>query len=408
MSRLATIRDATNALAEQLRNAHKPYAGARFRAAFLKEDSRFLTGSVMFCPEEVPSRPVADYGVLLLAEEWQSDWTEALNLFSRILSGQAAIAGQTIKAGFAASDFEHRPSTSYGMGTGGWSGWEMRSHYDSGPNPIQPNLQDSMLGFGLRPYRGGNQAINDWIFDLRTDNPGGDVPNSSYLVTFLPDTRARVVGALWTPGKLNLSLEINIPSDQVELQILPLGSVRLPQVSAAASGAMELEIPHDSRELLIYLVHRDGDSIMTVHLRHVYESFGAVPKELIAKSKAESDLGKGEGDQIEFKPFISPNDAKETEIVDTVIAFANTSGGRLYVGINDRDASPQGVGELCKVFKVRDALARTMAQVHARAIDTRTANAVAYVATSLLRAIEVADLEAKLAEFDGRTAARRY
>ena len=45
---------------------------------------------------------------------------------------------------------------------------------------------------------------------------------------------------------------------------------------------------------------------------------------------------------------------------------------------------------------VKNALATTMAQVHNRSIDTRTANTLAYVATGLLRAIEVADLEAKL------------
>lgn len=114
MSRLGTVSDATNALREQLSKAHKPYAGARFRAAFLKEDSRFLTGSVLFGPEEIPSRPIADYGVLLLADEWKSDWKEALDLLSQILSGEAGIAGQKIKAGFSCSDFDHRPTTSYG------------------------------------------------------------------------------------------------------------------------------------------------------------------------------------------------------------------------------------------------------------------------------------------------------
>jgi hypothetical protein len=42
---------------------------------------------------------------------------------------------------------------------------------------------------------------------------------------------------------------------------------------------------------------------------------------------------------------------------------------------------------------VRDALAKTMAQVHDHKMEARTANALAYVATSLLRAMEVADLE---------------
>ncbi len=50
---------------------------------------------------------------------------------------------------------------------------------------------------------------------------------------------------------------------------------------------------------------------------------------------------------------------------------------------------------------VRDSLARTMAQVHAHQIEPRTANALAYLATSLLRAIEVSDLEKRLDELEG-------
>ena len=45
---------------------------------------------------------------------------------------------------------------------------------------------------------------------------------------------------------------------------------------------------------------------------------------------------------------------------------------------------------------VRDALAETMARVQARKMDTKTANTLAYVGTSLLRAIEVSDLETRL------------
>jgi predicted HTH transcriptional regulator len=68
-------------------------------------------------------------------------------------------------------------------------------------------------------------------------------------------------------------------------------------------------------------------------------------------SRAERDLAKGEGDQIEFKPFISSRDPKEGEIVDTAIAFANTAGGRIFVGVADRDASPQGIRGLLQAFR---------------------------------------------------------
>jgi|SRR5579859_310977 len=45
---------------------------------------------------------------------------------------------------------------------------------------------------------------------------------------------------------------------------------------------------------------------------------------------------------------------------------------------------------------VRDALANAMAQVHGRKMDAKTANALAYLGTSLLRAIETSDLESRL------------
>ena len=351
--RLATPRDAINGLAERLRKAHKHYAGARFRAAFLKQDMFFLTGSVVFWTEELSVQPTADYGVLVFADHWQSGENEALNMLSQVLSGQGEISGQKIRPGFGFSDLEDHSSIPFGIGTGGWSGWEMRSFHDPGlaSNANQNYLQDSILGFGLRPYRGGNQAINDRVFGLSTSDAGGSIPYPNYLVTFLPDTRARVLSALWTPGKLDLSLEINVPSNEVELQILYLGSAVLPPVTEATTGSLELSVPGDTREILVYLVHRGSECIATAHLRHVYASFGRVPKELVAKSKIERDLAKGEGEQIEFKPFIAPNDPKETEIIETVVAFANTSGGRIYVGVADRDASLLGSVPLRKAFK---------------------------------------------------------
>ncbi|SRR2546425_417733 len=52
--------------------------------------------------------------------------------------------------------------------------------------------------------------------------------------------------------------------------------------------------------------------------------------------------------------------------------------------------------------QVRNVLAETITQVRRRKLDTRTANALAYVATSLLRAIEVGDIEGRLKELEER------
>jgi hypothetical protein len=53
---------------------------------------------------------------------------------------------------------------------------------------------------------------------------------------------------------------------------------------------------------------------------------------------------------------------------------------------------------------VRDVLANTMSQVHSRKMDVRIANSLAYLSASLLRAIEVADLERRLVSLESERA----
>ena len=51
---------------------------------------------------------------------------------------------------------------------------------------------------------------------------------------------------------------------------------------------------------------------------------------------------------------------------------------------------------------VRDLLAQAVAEVKMRKLDTRTANALAYIGATLLKAIEVSSLESRLAALEGR------
>ena len=68
--------------------------------------------------------------------------------------------------------------------------------------------------------------------------------------------------------------------------------------------------------------------------------------------------------------------------------------GRRAAAVPQPDAAPMEPPRTAG--DVRDALANAMAQVHARKMDAKTANALAYLGTSLLRAIEVSDLEGRL------------
>jgi hypothetical protein len=101
-----------------------------------------------------------------LLQRMRCDQVEQFLLFSfcplpmaslRGQPGQREIAGEKVRSRFAQSDFAHR---AFNFGNRGWSGWEMRSNYETSPTGHeQPLNYGAILGFGLRPCLGAEQAI---------------------------------------------------------------------------------------------------------------------------------------------------------------------------------------------------------------------------------------------------------
>ena len=91
-------------LGEHLRSLHKPFAGAHFRVAFIRENGlRFLTGSVEFQDRHTAARGEVDYGPLVFVEEWAHDQWEAQARLFRLISGQEKIGGHEIESVFPQS-----------------------------------------------------------------------------------------------------------------------------------------------------------------------------------------------------------------------------------------------------------------------------------------------------------------
>ena len=81
-------------------------------------------------------------------------------------------------------------------------------------------------------------------------------------------------------------------------------------------------------------------------------------------------------------------------------------GRKAVLPIDPQEATPesQKAADIPKTAEqVRDVLAETIVQLRGRKVDTKTANALAYVASSLLRAIEVAELESRLQALEAVT-----
>jgi hypothetical protein len=341
---------ATNALAEHLHDLHRHFVGAVFRIAFYKrpDSYEFLTGNILFRSGQIPTRKRADYGYLLFVEQWAPSQNEAHALIGKLLEGKGEVAGQRVNARFSNSQFEHH---TYPRGSHRWSGLQITSRRDREPNRQDIYLpQDPVVGFDLEPYWGASHAIGDWIFDAEASSPASNsVPNSDSLIITVPDTRARIIGARWTPGKLRINTEVNTP-DKIQMQIAQLGSAQRHQLLDGNQNS-DILIPNDTREILVYLVDQGGDCITQLHIDSMHRTFGDITADESNLDRAVIELGRGENERVEYKPFMSPNNDKETEFVATAIAFANTLGGTVYVGVHDRNGSPYGSAALHKLFK---------------------------------------------------------
>jgi hypothetical protein len=173
-----------------------------------------------------------------------------------------------------------------------------------------------------------------------------------------------VISAEWLPGTLRLELDIRIPIDQIQLQIIHSGNVKGHQLAEVNAGEQQIEIPDDAHKVSIFVVDHAGDCVSQVHLASVYECYGKAKSAAQGVQQLKTDLAGGETDTVEFKPFMEPKNKKESEFIKTVVAFANTYGGRLYVGTDD-DGSLQGEAEVRKVFRgsIDEALAAQMSRL---------------------------------------------
>jgi hypothetical protein len=84
-------------------------------------------------------------------------------------------------------------------------------------------------------------------------------------------------------------------------------------------------------------------------------------------------------------------------------AELSKKGGRRRADSTDAEQDASTSVELPKTAAgVRDLLAEAITQIRRRKLDTKTGNALAYVASSLLRAIELGDLESRLRALEER------
>ncbi len=92
----------------------------------------------------------------------------------------------------------------------------------------------------------------------------------------------------------------------------------------------------------IYILSKkDGAAL---DFRKVHASWLALPAGVVVElgpADIEEILSRGENEQVEFKPDVS---SRQDDFLETVVAFSNSRGGTVFVGVND-NGKPIGVAE---------------------------------------------------------------
>lgn len=293
------------------------------------EDRTVGTGHVVLLDGEVPAPAARTYPGLRLTRQVLREADLVAAIISRVREET-----ETIKWANWARYIDDE--------AGPWPFWELRLSTD-GEN-IQPT-NDAVIAFGQPPKLDTKAAVTDWIGDDRWS------PAQWQIV--VPDERARFGGARFTEeGLLEISLESTFAPSDVEVQVVYGTSLRREMSCEAAileeSSAVTFRAPSEAEHGTLYLVNRADEVLDRAHVRRdPHEPTEAEQLELAEQALV--DLDAGEREEVELKPWITPANAKEWEIVKTIVAFANTRGGRLYIGAKPSGA-PEGRAALHKAL----------------------------------------------------------
>lgn len=323
-----------------------PPSGALVRWA--TSEGRFLTAIARFSDERQEVRAARKYSRLTLEEEWL-DTESAVERIAATVCDPPGASGYPFGKFYPPNGVGRR-TPPYSSNLSEWCEWwiEARANDPRGSSVTAPS--EVAVAHGLPPFDSCDRAIEDWLMG-RVQQSSGNARYLGEFVMVVPDTRGLIDGVRWDGNTLRASTRGARDAADLELQAVvetEKGRVVLPSIRPAPPSH-DWAVPDDARAAEVFLVHVTGD---LMGMTRVTPGARVRPEEeaLSVSEQAARDLANGENDRVEFKPFIERGDDKWWEVAKSIVAFANTFGGRLYVGVRN-GGDPEGEKALDKALK---------------------------------------------------------
>lgn len=217
--------------------------------------------------------------------------------------------------------------------------------YTFNPKTNNPVPHERLLAAGAPYYPDPYEANKDWL-GLRAHHGSSD-DNNGKVVFLLPETRGFIDGFRWETDALELQVA-GTAAESEKLQIIgafwsPAGITQL--AAPVTNGFATLQIPSAAQRLELFVLG-DSDRVYEHHQEQVafgpeYCRFlGTRPQLSETVSQVKAAIAKGEGVDVEFKAWVDiggelKGNSKLKQVLQTVAAFSNTSGGTVYIGVDD-------------------------------------------------------------------------
>ena len=200
-----------------------------------------------------------------------------------------------------------------------------------------------LLDYEKPYYSDASEAVREWI-SIRSWHGFLD-GRRGHLLVFIPERRAHFT-SIQRVSETGVSIKVaRKTADAVKIKGAWFMNNRTAPIDAAVDHEdTMIDVPVDASRVELFLIGQDN----TIFDYRRETALGFVEHEgrmlgLGGTSESARDLlqtiQKGENQQTEFKEFVNPDDKggpdKLSEMMETVIAFANTGGGIVIIGVTD-------------------------------------------------------------------------
>jgi hypothetical protein len=305
------------------------YGSVSIKSAIVKHEGvwrNFVTIVIPLHRLEQGVKRTMDYGDFAIVEELASvdEIKEIIKKFPEDVTGEIVIGGyKVIMEGFFETPHEYDSSDEHLR-----IGWTFeRYYYTSRSRP--PNPKEPLVSSGLPLFPGVREAIRKC---LNTDISRWDIRGT---VICLPNYGARIEEV--KIGTEGLSLKIHtLEADEKDLlgKVYCERSEEIKQEDTNFSnglGTVTVGFKPDHVEIALVSISKNE----ILDSRRIYLSWPTLPRGVlidIPEYELRELIKHGEDERLEFKETIS----KPEEFAETVVAFANSKGGIILLGVNDQ------------------------------------------------------------------------